>query len=302
MRFTADNVCAVVVTYYPDSNLPERLRNISEQVDRVIIVDNGTTGRAASTIAGVLGVNQQFEAIKNPENFGVATALNQGVRRALQYGYPWIATFDQDSRPSPHMVERMLECWERGHDRERVVLIGPEVEIRNYLPTTQPSARTEGWEEVNHVITSGSLIARQAFETAGYFLDSLFIDYIDIEYCLRLRDRGYKVMQVKNAVLYHKLGDIVRQKFLWKTVYPSQHPAIRRYYQFRNTVILDKLYKKKFPEWCKTNRIILIKLAFIMLMYEKDRARKLLQIVRGTWHGLRGRVGRRGELDYRDKH
>ena len=36
------------------------------------------------------------EIILNKENLGIATALNIGVRKALENGYEWILTMDQD--------------------------------------------------------------------------------------------------------------------------------------------------------------------------------------------------------------
>lgn len=39
---TIKDVCAVVVTYFPDRNFPERISKIAEQVGKVIIVENGS--------------------------------------------------------------------------------------------------------------------------------------------------------------------------------------------------------------------------------------------------------------------
>ena len=115
MNFSNDNVCAVVISYFPDPGFPERLRKISEQAKQVIVVDNCTTGEASSAIDIALHVKPHIELIKNSENLGVATALNQGVRKALEYEFLWVVAFDQDSVPQPDMVERMLETW--GHIR-----------------------------------------------------------------------------------------------------------------------------------------------------------------------------------------
>lgn len=36
--YTTKDICAVVVTYFPDSNFPERLTRIAEQVGKIVIV------------------------------------------------------------------------------------------------------------------------------------------------------------------------------------------------------------------------------------------------------------------------
>jgi len=300
MIFSNDKVCAVVVTHFPDSDFPDRLKKISEQVRQVILVDNCTRGSAYTTIGSALRGSKKIELIKNNENLGIATALNQGARKALKYSYPWIITFDQDSVPSPNMVENMLKCWEAYPRRKKLMILGPNLRIRNFSSQPDMLSNNKAWNEVTHVITSGSLIASQAFEV-GYFLDNLFIDYVDIEYCLRLKSRGYEIVQVRDAILDHNLGNIERQNILWKNVHPTHHAANRRYYQFRNAILLHKIYKNKLPKWCRFNRIILIKIICLILLYEKDRAKKLLQILKGIWHGLNGRAGRRGEKTFMHK-
>jgi rhamnosyltransferase len=301
MTFSTNNVCAVVVTYFPDSYLAQRLQRIAEQVDRIVLVDNGTRGRALDTVERAARLPGVLDMIANTANLGIATALNQGVKKALDNHYPWIITFDQDSLPADQMVHKLLKFWETYPQRRDLMILGPEVRIHNF--SSQPDILSDRLthKEVTHVITSGSLIAGRAFEAAGYFLDSLFIDYVDIEYCLRLRSRGHKIIQVKEALLNHRLGHIEKRRLFWKTVHPSHHDAQRRYYQYRNAVLLHKMFKKSFPEWFNYNRRVLLKTFFVILLYEKEKAKKVRSILKGIWHGLQGRAGRNGEIAFLPK-
>jgi rhamnosyltransferase len=79
----SDRVCAVVITFFPDSGFPERLEKIAAQVSWVIVVDNGTTGKSEVNLERALGVREGVTCIRNSENLGVAAALNQGIRQAL---------------------------------------------------------------------------------------------------------------------------------------------------------------------------------------------------------------------------
>ena len=134
MNFSIDNVCAVVVTYFPDSGLPERLKKISEQANKVILVDNSETEGAHSTIHTALRGKTNTELIKNNENLVVAGALNQGVKKALGYGFLWTVTFDQDSVPQSNMVEKMLETWETYPQLEKLMVAGPQTIFPNCSP------------------------------------------------------------------------------------------------------------------------------------------------------------------------
>ncbi len=298
MKFSVDNVCAVVVTYFPDSGFLERVRRISEQVEKVILVDNCTTGEVSSAIDIALRGQPNIELIKNSENLGVATALNQGVKKAFEYGFLWIVTFDQDSVPQPNMVEKMLETWETYPELQKLMVAGPQTIFPNCSPISAIMEGDKTWEEVAHVITSGSLISVKAFESVGYFLDSLFIDYVDIEFCIRLRNKGYQIIQVPDAILFHNIGKISEHHIFGRHVRTTHHEPVRRYYQFRNSLLLHKAYKKIQPEWCRCNWIILLKIICLILLYERRKSRKIAQIIKGVWHGLSGRAGRSGEAHF----
>src|ERR1700756_2986734 len=121
---TPQRVCAVIVTYRPDTTLLDQLSIVLAQVQGMVVVDNGSHKnelgaiRAASSAIG-------FHLIENGENMGVAEALNQGVRWAKCRGYRWVILFDQDSGISDKFIDQMFEVWRTLPDRERVASIHP---------------------------------------------------------------------------------------------------------------------------------------------------------------------------------
>lgn len=296
MIFSKENVCAVVITYFPDYKFPERLKKIYEQVDKIICVDNCTTGKEISNIHLALNGKQNIEMIKNRKNLGVANALNQGVKRAIEKGFSWVVTFDQDSIPQADMVKKMLEVWKAYPDQEKLMIAGPQTIFPNCSSGSNIFHEDKPWQEVTHIITSGSLIPKKAFQAVGFFLDSLFIDYVDIEFCLRLRSRGYRAIQVTDAILLHDLGHISEHHIFGRQRRATHHEPVRRYYQFRNSLLLHKVYKKIQAEWCRGNKIILLKIIGLILLYERRRLRKVAQISKGIFHGLLGRAGKKGEI------
>jgi rhamnosyltransferase len=295
----ADRVCAVVITFFPDAGFPERLERIAAQVSRVIVVDNGTTGESGVNLERALGVRERVICIRNGENLGVAAALNQGIRLVLaeEGNCSWIVTFDQDSLPAGDMVAKMLTVWKSHPHSEKLMVAGPRTAFVD--STSRPDqAADRSWREVTHVITSGSLISRRAFELAGYFNEGLFIDYVDIEYCLRMRTLGYQVIEVHSTEMLHHMGRLEERFFLGEKVHPTHHPPLRRYFQFRNALLLHRQYRESQRPWRRRNRIIMMKILVLILLYEKQRLRSLFQILRGIGHGLAGRSGRDGEARY----
>ena len=295
---STEQVCAVVITFFPDAGFPERLEKIASQVSRVIVVDNGTTGQSGVNLERALEARGSAACICNSENLGVAAALNQGIRKALKEGdCPWIATFDQDSLPAADMVEKMLTVWRSHPHPERLMVAGPRTAFVDSTSRPDP-AEDRSWREVTHVITSGSLISRRAFNLAGYYNERLFIDYVDIEYCLRLRTLGYQVIEVHSTEMLHHMGRLEERLFLGEKVHPTHHPPLRRYYQFRNALLLHRQYRESQRPWRRRNRIVLMKILILILLYEKQRLRSLFQVLRGIVHGLARRSGRDGEGRY----
>jgi len=294
-----DRVYAVVITYFPDTGFPNRLEKIVAQVPSAIVVDNGTTGESLKNLERALGLVNGITCIRNSENLGVAAALNQGIRRILSESADcaWIITFDQDSLPADNMVEIMLTVWESHPHPEKLMIAGPRTMFVDSTSCPDSSA-DRSWLEVTNVITSGSLISRKAFSVAGYFNESLFIDYVDFEYCLRLRTLGYQVIEVLETEILHNMGRLEERFLLGEKVHPTHHPPLRRYYQFRNSLLLHRQYRKSQRIWCRENRVILMKIITLILLYEKQRLRSLFQILRGIGHGLAGRSGRNGETLY----
>ncbi|MEJ0107143.1 MAG: hypothetical protein WDO19_33470 [Bacteroidota bacterium] len=62
------------------------------------------------------------------------------------------------------------------------------------------------YSETIAVITSGSLIQLDAWKETGGYNETLFIDEVDHEYCYRVKEKGYKVIQVNHVILNHQLG------------------------------------------------------------------------------------------------
>src|SRR5271165_4257829 len=95
-RAARGRVCAIVVTYHPDRGFPARLGRIIPQVAATFIIDNGSSAAEVTMLRGA-AADATIALICNPENLGVATALNIGARRAFAEGFTWALLLDQDT-------------------------------------------------------------------------------------------------------------------------------------------------------------------------------------------------------------
>jgi rhamnosyltransferase len=285
-------VCAVLVTFHPDSGFPARLNRIVPQVGATVIVDNGSS-EAGSKMLRELSAGPSV--IFNSANLGIARALNIGVERALADGYSWALLLDQDTEVDEDMVDRLLAIHASGLG-ERVAVIGSRFRDTTGLSidTRRLDARSEHWEEVESVITSGSLLSLRAYAAIGPFRDEFFIDYVDTEYCFRARAAGYRVIETLRPLMSHTLGAPTSHKLLWARQWTTNHSPDRRYYIARNnTVLLREYGTSGRGPWQWKSIVRCFRLCKRIAYFEQDKIRKILAVGQGWWDGVRGKMGPR---------
>ncbi len=286
-------ICAVMVTYNPDSPLEQNIRALLPQVDQLIVVDNGSEPRIRADIAALASACN-FEVIWNNKNLGLATALNQGIHRGLaRDDYAWIATFDHDSQVPGGFCDAMIKAYLSCPYRERVGLIGP---YHTMFPEDNAASRLHGepaplFREIHIVMQSGCFLSAGALRSIGLFDESFFIDYVDIDFCLRLRKNGLRLIEAANAVIVHRLGDPSKHTILGKTTTVYSHSPVRRYYATRNRLRMYSRYLLSDPLWIGHDARCWLREMVKLLLFEQDRCRKLGYIARGAWDAFRGRNG-----------
>lgn len=240
-------VTAVVVTWHPE---PERLARLCaallSQTGRVVVVDNGSAAHELAC-ARAARSDGALELIELGRNMGVAAAQNRGIERALAMGAAHVLLMDQDSVPVPGMVARLLEALASPASRE-VAAAGPRLldprtgTSLDYLkkkgarfrrlPAPQSAATPL---EVDYLIASGCLIPAEILRRVGLMDETLFVDAVDTEWCMRARAAGFCLLAETRAVLEHTLG--ARSVHRWGRTLVFHGPQ-RQYYIFRNNLLL----------------------------------------------------------------
>jgi rhamnosyltransferase len=282
-------ICAVVVTYFPRAGYAENFAALMPQVGKLLVVDNGSS---EETFAPVEEAARRVGAtvVRLGSNLGIATALNVGLKIAREEGFRWLATFDQDSRSTPGMIAEMTRAFESFPRPERLAVLSPAYVDRALgfsVRERQSEAAGEGWRVLATTMTSGNLVNIEIATAVGGFDDSLFIDYVDHEFCLRLRRHGYWVVEATRATLLHSLGRMERRWFVFKHVKITNHPVTRRYYMSRNRLIVWRLFWRQEPVWViRDMRRFLFESMYVVL-YEKQVGAKLSMSARGLRDGFR---------------
>jgi rhamnosyltransferase len=280
-------VCAILVSYHPDAELPSRAARILEQAGALVIVDNGS-GAATQEMLRRIAADSRVALVLNAANLGIASALNSGVEHARAAGFAWVLLLDQDSDLHEGMLRSLIEVRAAYPEPARVAVIGAGI-----AEETRPAPAT-AWEEVESVITSGSLIPLTVHAALGPFRDDFFIDYVDTEYCFRARARGYRVIRTTKPLMSHTIGAPTRHDVLGIQKWTTNHSPDRRYYIARNdTVLLREYGGYAFGSWALKSLGRRVRTCKRIVLYENSKARKLAAVWAGWWDGVRGRLGPR---------
>lgn len=183
-------VCAVIVTYNRLNLLKKCLEGVRSQTrppDRIVVVNNASTDGTAGWLASVPGI-----AVVNQNNSGSSGGQAAGFRWAHDHGCSWIWCCDDDVRPKPDALSRMLDVGSR---HQACVLTlkqfddGAVQQLKNHFcPSTakrlnRPPVFVEpGIESVNFGNFEGMLIPRRVVDAIGLPDRRFFVCGDDIIY------------------------------------------------------------------------------------------------------------------------
>jgi rhamnosyltransferase len=285
-----ENICAIVVTYYPGQGLGDRIDLTKAQVAHVIIVDNASDDETFKRVQAGLG-KPGIDVIRNPVNFGIAAALNQGVTWARSQGYKWVLLLDQDSVPAPDMVATLIGAFNEFPDRGELAIIGLN-RVLNPVPRAQRN-QSGWWGIAETVITSGSLLDVGAAQRIGPFREEFFIDCVDFEYCLRARSMGFKIVEILVPIMQHFIGAPKTARLLWLKLHAYNHRPWRSYYIVRNFMALIREYALKDPWWIFRMSCAVTRIMAVTLLTEESRVSKFRYMLLGFYDGLLGHFNRK---------
>jgi rhamnosyltransferase len=283
-----------VVFYHPDDQCVRRANRFAD-FGLCVVVDNTERTRSCAE----LGLDDRVVLISNGDNLGIATALNQGIEYLIDAGCQGALLFDQDSEPTAELLvglPRMLADLLR--DGRRVALLGPaydDVRLGGVAPFVRfgfPALKRIGPEgsepiEVDFLISSASCLNLGAWRDIGPMDDSLFIDFVDVEWCVRARAAHYSVLGTPLLSLQHSLGgEPIR---VLGRAYPS-HSPLRHYYLFRNATNL--IMRGYMPWTWKWTEIVAMPVRLVIYgVWLTQGLEHVRMSCLGIWHGLRGTMG-----------
>ena len=271
-------IAGVVVLYNPDVDYISNINSYINDLDLLYVIDN-------SNKKNKILDSKKIKYIFNNNNLGVAKALNMACDMAIEDKYKWILTMDQDTKFNDGVIKEMIK-YIKDNDTDDVGIVVPWHNTK--LDLEKPKEKIDN---PLTVMTSGNLVNLSIYKKIGGYNEDFFIDGIDIEYCLRLKKNNYKIVRLNYIEILHDLGDIEYHKFFGKKYLTTNHNYIRRYYISRNYNYIKRDYYDIAPEYCEPLNHLKLRL-FRIILFEKDKYRKIRNIIRGIKDYKKGIVGK----------
>jgi len=300
------NIIAIVVTFNRKKFLLQCLKAIYNQtckISKIIVVDNASTdGTYEYLINNNFLSSAKLKYIRLNRNLGGSGGFFYGIKFAMDLGAEWIWMMDDDALPdkdalkelsyiakNPMNIYGSTPCWK--DELSWGVKIRLKDGSKKYIEKLQDMAHET---EVEFIPFLGIYVHRQMIKKIGYPEKDFFIAADDVEYTLRAKKAGSKLIQAGKSYIIHPPSSRYQIKILGNTIYCLKLPAWKRYYDTRNRILIARkhygyrLITETFPG-------LLVRF-FGTLIYEPRKGIQSWAFLAGFIDGILGKKGYRHEM------
>lgn len=257
----------VIVNYNAGALLSDCVASVfAESVDRIIVVDNASADGSLEALERINQDKTSLTVIRNHANLGFAKACNIGAEASsagrilflnpdsvLRNGALSQMISTLESSPRIGMVGGFLSnpdgseqpggrrvfptpkrAFMRAFGLSRLAKFFPEA-FSDFL--LHKEALPEVPVAVEAISGACMLVKREAIEDVGLWDDNYFLHCEDLDWCMRFRQRSWKVMFVPDAKIVHVWGACSRSRPFF--VEWHKHHGMLRFYR--------KFFRKQYP-------------------------------------------------------
>lgn len=260
-------VTAVIVNFNGGPLLTEAVRSVlasSVAVD-ILVADNGSTDDSLELLRRSVGSDARLHIIENRRNLGFARACNLLLAQARG---DYLLVLNPDALIQPDTLESLIKvlqshpdagmagCLIRNPDGSeqagcrrliptpwrtlmRVLhlyrLFPRHTSFRDFVLTREPLPL--GPISVEAISGAFMLARREVIERVGVFDDAYFMHCEDLDWCMRFRQTGWKILFVPSVEVVHYRGTCSKDRpifVLW-----HKHKGMIRFYR--------KFFRREYP-------------------------------------------------------
>ena len=225
----------IIVNHNAGHFLARCVASLPSLVSRVIVVDNASEDESLSSLMHERRPSARLTIIRNAQNLGFSAGCNIGIAASeAQY----LLFLNPDCALQPRSLERMLEVMD---DQPTVGMLGgllldpdgkEQAGGRRAIPTPWLSfvrgfglsrlfASSSRWfadfdlheqklpdapVDVDAISGALMLVRRKAVESVGSWDEAYFLHCEDLDWCMRFRQNGWRILFVPDAPVIHDKG------------------------------------------------------------------------------------------------
>ncbi|MHA2283337.1 MAG: glycosyltransferase family 2 protein [Promethearchaeota archaeon] len=303
-----ETICGVIVTFNKKELLGECLDALLRQtraLDAIIVIDNASSDGTETYMKNTSSKDSRFEYIRLPVNRGGAGGFYEGLKRGYERGFDWLWTMDDDGRPEPETLERLIKRTEPGTGVLHPLVISPDdanvLSFGCWFTSEKGLTLFKTVEELKKVFQDrvllpslgnpfiGTLLTRKVIQEHGLPRPELFIWGDELEYMFRLQKAGVTTKVVCDAKFSHPSNP-----------HAGNHLALlemdienwwKLYYYLRNHIVTVRLYRKPVIAELVFIAGRLRDMLYILFSPTRHKFEKIRIIIIATYHALIGRFG-----------
>ncbi|GKX67462.1 glycosyltransferase [Inconstantimicrobium mannanitabidum] len=280
------SIAAIIISYNSQETIKETINSIMYQVDMVIVVDNNSDNLCTEILSELVSRSNKLKVIYLSENKGIASALNIGIREAMNNNLEYIVTLDHDSICCDEFVGKMLSQYKEMELTYKDLILAPDViDKSSGISKYERLSDSNKLIKVEGLMQSGCVFNVRIFQEIGYFNEDLFIYYVDDEFCKRVASVEGNCFINRDVYILHNEGKHFSKKIFGKQFELRTYSGISLYYISRNCIYMCKqfsysYFRRIIEEFRNT------------ILFSKNRRKDLFYMYKGMKDGFKSVLGK----------
>lgn len=215
---------------------------------KILLIDNGSTDNSVKIIQKEF---PKLPIIKNQKNPGFAAGVNMGIKKVLKEKTDYVFLLNNDTLINQRALVYLIKVIGEGL---KIGIVSPTLkfkkqgkifydfggEINWFLGrTSHQELTTQEFKKIRrekifpeYVSGCAMLIRKEVFDKIGFFDEDFFLYFEDVDFCLRAKAAGFKIVLVPKAIIFHKLSKSLDEKLKKKFNFKSNLIFIKKHIPF----------------------------------------------------------------------
>jgi hypothetical protein len=270
----------------------------------IIVVDNASTDGSQETVKARF---PEVKLIENKENSGNAEGINIGIRKAMEGKPDYVLILDNDVKVEKKILSELVKMAETD---PKIGIVGPKIYYFDSNKISFAGGKLDWLEGAVHIgdgridngeydekkdvifITGCAILARkEVIKKIGLFNGDFFAYYEDVDFCLRAKKAGYRIVYSPTAVMWHKVGATANRA-------RSKISAFQLYLGTRNKIISVKdNYMPLSYGWFLMKQVLIFSPIYLVSLFLRGQYSLACAYSNGLLDGVRRELSKEKFMD-----